>query len=69
MAAVQWDFLHGFVVYDLAHAGRGGIDEGGLGNNLDLLRGFANFQLNILSERGSHIELEIGDHSRLETER
>ena len=67
MATVQWDFLHGSIVDDLAHAGRGGIDKRSLGEDHHFIRGWANGQLNISCESGRHIEFEIRNHRSLKT--
>ena len=50
MAAIQRDFLHGLVVDDLAHTVRCRFDDGRIGDYLHVFRGFADLELNILSD-------------------
>ena len=65
MAAIQRNLLHRLVINDLAHAVRGGVDDSGLSDNLDVFRSLANFQLNVLRDVRGNREFQIRDRRTL----
>jgi len=66
MTAVQGYVLHVFVVDDLPHAVRGGVEDHRIGGDLDSHRGFSNSQLDISSHRSGDGKIEVGDQRLLE---
>ena len=63
MAAIQRDFLHGFVVNYLTEAGGRRLHNRCVGIDFHLLGHLTDFEWNIFGNRGRHVKFEFLDHS------